>query len=143
MTDPHASHTRRGGVVAAIVGLAVGLLYGAIGTIGHRHHWRFDEVVIPWGLVLALAGVAALLIGIRLLYPGRLIAGAAALGVIVSVAVLSLPGVGGSVLVPATIEGTIWTIAPAVIGVLVVAWPSSSALRRTTSHGASGASASA
>ncbi|MRG60785.1 hypothetical protein GE115_13035 [Agromyces sp. CFH 90414] len=133
----------RNRVVVALLTFLAGALYGSVGTIGHRHSLRLGEVVIPWGLVAALIGVAALLVGIRLLLPGRWAAGAAAIGVIASVALLSLPGIGGSVLIPATIEGTIWTIAPAVIGVLVVAWPSLPDRRRTTSHAAADGSAAA
>jgi hypothetical protein len=113
--------------VAAVAFIA-GLVYGALATIGHRHELRLGDIVLPWGIVAALTGVAALLIGIRLMI-GRLAAGAAAVGVIVIVALLSLPGLGGSVLVPATTIGTIWAVGPALIAVLVVAWPSAALLR--------------
>ncbi|WP_350349489.1 hypothetical protein ABIQ69_06110 [Agromyces sp. G08B096] len=129
--------------VVGIVAFLVGALYGAVGTIGHRHQLRVGELVIPWGIAAALIGVAALLVGLRLLLPGRLAAAAAGVGVIGVVALLSLPGLGGTILIPATIEGTVWAVAPAVIGVLVVAWPTMSTLRRTTTHAASGDPAAA
>ena len=116
-------------VVVALVGALIGLVYGAIATVGHRQSLRLGDVTIPWGIVAALAGVAALLIGLRVL-AGRLAAGAAALGVIAIVALLSLPGVGGSVLIPATLVGTIWAVGPALVSVMIVAWPSMSAVRR-------------
>ncbi|MFF2494810.1 hypothetical protein [Agromyces sp. NPDC058064] len=112
--------SRIGGLVIAAV---VGVVYGAVATIGHRHVLRIGEVAIPWGLVAALVGVAALLLGIRLLTHGRAIAAAAAAGLVVTVAVLTLPGPGGSVLVAGDLAGTVWAVAPALIAVLVVAWP--------------------
>lgn len=119
----------RARLVPAIVGFLIGVVFGALGTIGHRHVLRIGEFTLPWGIVAALAGVAALLVGLRLL-AGRLVSGAAALGVIAMVALLSLPGVGGSILVPATTVGTIWAVGPALIAVFVVAWPSSALVRR-------------
>jgi hypothetical protein len=106
------------------IAFVVGLVYGVLGTVGHRHAWQIGEVSIPWGLVLALVGVAALLVGIRLVAGGRAASAAAAAGVIAAVAVLSLPGPGGSVLVASGPIGTIWAVGPALIAVLVVAWPS-------------------
>lgn len=129
MSDATPAAGVRGRVVPAIVGFLVGVLFGALGTIGHRHSIRIGEFTLPWGIVAALAGVVALLVGLRLL-AGRFVCGAAALGVIAIVALLSLPGVGGSILVPGTAVGTIWAVGPALIAVFVVAWPSSSAFRR-------------
>ncbi|HEU4466853.1 MAG TPA: histidinol dehydrogenase [Agromyces sp.] len=106
------------------IAFGVGLVYGILGTVGHRHAWQVGEASIPWGLALALVGVAALLVGIRLVAGGRAASAAAAAGVVASVAVLSLPGPGGSVMVLSGPIGTVWAVAPALIGVLVVAWPS-------------------
>ena len=106
------------------IAFAVGLVYGTLGTVGHRHSWQVGEVTVPWGLVLALIGVAALLIGIRLVAGGRAASAAAAAGVIAAVAVLSLPSPGGSVLIASGVIGTVWAVGPALIAVLVVAWPS-------------------
>ncbi|QEO15543.1 hypothetical protein FLP10_14700 [Agromyces intestinalis] len=118
-------------VVTIVVGAAIGLVYGAIATIGHRHELRIGDVTIPWGLTLAILGVAALLVGIRLVMD-RLSSAAAAAGIVAIVAVLTLPGVGGSILVAGDIRGTIWAVTPAVVGVLVVAWPSLPARRSAT-----------
>ncbi|QAY73568.1 hypothetical protein ET445_09675 [Agromyces protaetiae] len=120
-------------LVVALVSFVVGAIYGSLGTVGHRHQLRFGEFVLPWGIVVALVGVAALLIGMRLLV-SRLAAGAAGVGVIAVVGLFTLPGVGGSVLVPGTIVGTVWAVAPALIAVLIVAWPSLPARRRPASH---------
>jgi hypothetical protein len=108
----------------------IGALYGAVATVGHRQELRFGVVVLPWGLVAALVGVAALLVGIRLVGGGRSAAAAAGAGVVVVVALLTLPGFGGSVLVVGDLSGTIWSIAPALIAVLVVAWPQLPSARR-------------
>ncbi|MEF3405760.1 DUF6113 family protein [Agromyces sp. CCNWLW203] len=106
-----------------LIAFLVGLVYGALGTIGHRAVLRIGDVAIPWGLAAALIGVAALLLGIRLVAGGRGAAAAAGAGIIVAVAVLTLPGPGGSVLIVGDLTGTIWSVAPALIAVLIVAWP--------------------
>lgn len=105
------------------VALVIGLVYGAVATIGHRQVIRIGDVAIPWGLVAALAGVLALLLGIRLVAGGRATAAAAAVGVVGAVALLTLPGFGGSVLIAGDVTGTVWSIGPALIAVLVIAWP--------------------
>lgn len=102
----------------------IGVVYGAVATVGHRQEFRIGEIAIPWGVVAALVGVAALLLGIRLVAGGRWAAAAAAVGIIGIVALLSLPGPGGSVLIPSGLVGTIWSVGPALIAVLIVAWPS-------------------
>jgi hypothetical protein len=106
------------------IAAVVGIVYGTVATIGHRHAWQIGEVVIPWGLVAGLVGVAALLLGIRLVAGGRGAALAAAVGVVAAVALFSLPGPGGSVLVASGLVGTVWSVGPALIAVLIVAWPS-------------------
>ncbi|HEY1105984.1 MAG TPA: hypothetical protein VGE78_07520 [Agromyces sp.] len=113
-----------GRIGALLVAALVGAVYGTVATVGHRQVLRIGDAVIPWGLVVALIGIAALLVGFRLLTRGRAITAAAAAGLVVMVAVLTyLPGPGGSVLVVGDLLGTIWSFAPALIGVLVVAWP--------------------
>ena len=131
MTDaasPPASIGSRIGTLA--FAFLIGVLAGAIGTIGHRQEVRIGEVAIPWGIVAALVGVAALLLGIRLVAGGRLVAGVAAAGIVATVSLLSLPGLGGSVLIPSGVVGTVWAVGPALIAVLVVAFPSMPPARR-------------
>lgn len=103
--------------------LLVGIVYGAVATIGHRSTLRIGDIAIPWGIVAALIGVFALLLGLRLVAGGRLAATGAAVGIVGTVALLTLPGLGGSVLIAGDVIGTIWSVAPALIAVLVVAWP--------------------
>ncbi|WP_353815662.1 hypothetical protein [Agromyces sp. SYSU T00266] len=111
-------------IVPLAIAFAVGVVYGTVATIGHRHALEIAGVAIPWGLVAGLVGVAALLVGIRLVAGGRAAATAAAVGVVGTVAVLALPGPGGSVLVADGVVGMVWAIGPAIVSVLVVAWPS-------------------
>ncbi|MFF2277354.1 hypothetical protein [Agromyces sp. NPDC058126] len=124
-----SDHTEAGGLSLAsrigglLIAAVVGVVYGAVATVGHRHVLRIGEVAIPWGLIAALVGVAALILGVRLLTHGRATAAATAAGIVVIVAVLTLPGPGGSVLVAGDLAGTVWAVAPALIGVLIVAWP--------------------
>jgi hypothetical protein len=119
--------SRVGGLLLAAL---IGLVYGAVATIGHRQSFELGGVVVPWGLLAGLLGVAALLLGIRLVAGGRWAAAAAAVGVIAIVALLSLPGPGGSVLIASGLVGTVWSVGPALIAVLVVAWPSLPQRRR-------------
>ncbi|MCD2442676.1 hypothetical protein LQ757_10370 [Agromyces sp. SYSU K20354] len=124
-----------GRIGTLLVSFLIGALYGAVATIGHRATLRIGELAIPWGLVAALVGVTALILGIRLVVPGRATAAAAAAGVVVVIALLTLAGPGGSVLVVGDLSGTIWSIAPALIAVLVVAWPELPPRRRADPDG--------
>jgi len=113
--------TSRAGILA--LGIVIGVIYGSVATIGHRNELTIGGVVLPWGIVAALIGVLALLVGIRLAAGGRLPAIGAAVGIVGTVALLTLPGPGGSVLVTGDLRGTVWAVAPALLAVLVVAWP--------------------
>ena len=132
--DAAPSALARAGVYALAV--LLGAVYGAVASLGHRQELRIGDVVIPWGLVAALLGVLALLVGIRLVAGGRWVAAATAAGIIGMVALLTLQGVGGTVLVPGDVVGTIWSIGPALIAVLVVAWPELPAQRTAPAVGA-------
>ena len=114
----------------------IGVIYGAVATLGHRQVLRIGDVVIPWGLAAALVGVLALLVGIRLVAGGRSVAAAAAVGLVGIVALLTLPGPGGSVLVAGDVTGTVWAVGPALIAVLVVAWPKLPERRTAVAGGA-------
>lgn len=122
--DPEPPTSRSSRVRTIVISVLVGFVYGTVATIGHRHAWQVGEVAVPWGLVAGLAGVGALLIGIRLVAGGRVASIAAAAGVVAAVALFSLPGPGGSVLVASGVVGTVWSIGPALVAVLIVAWPS-------------------
>jgi len=116
--------------------LLIGVIYGAVATVGHRQAIRIGDVEVPWGLVAALTGVLALLVGIRLVAGGRWVAAAAAVGLVGIVGLFTLPGPGGSVLVAGDLVGTVWAVGPALIAVLVIAWPSLPAARTARGYDA-------
>jgi N-acetyl-1-D-myo-inositol-2-amino-2-deoxy-alpha-D-glucopyranoside deacetylase len=102
--------------VAAVFAFAIGAAVGFIATFTHHQY-------LPWGLVAGLLVVSATVTGFRLVFDSRVIAGAAAAGVVAGIAVLALPGIGGSVLVVDDPVGWIWAVAPVLLSVTVVAWP--------------------
>ena len=130
MPDGHVPATARVRVTSLVIAFVIGAVYGAVATIGHRNDWRLGDLAIPWGLVAALVGVTGLLLGIRLVAGGRGAAAASAVGVIGVTALLTFAGSGGSVLVAGDLVGTVWSIAPSFIAVLVVAWPKLPTTRR-------------
>ncbi len=101
----------------------IGVAIGVVTTINHQASLTVFQVPVWYGLVLAVFAVTALLVGLRLVADSRRVAALAAGGVLVAVGVLSLPSVGGSVLVPANPVGYLWTFAPVVIAVVVLGWP--------------------
>ncbi|MFB8387075.1 histidinol dehydrogenase [Microbacterium sp. NPDC055910] len=103
-----------------IVALAVGAVYGLAGTIAHA----YVVIGIPLGVVLGLLGCGALVVAVRLLTGDRWAALATGLGMTIATLVFSGRGPGGSVIVPESALGTVWTLALPIIVVLVVAWPS-------------------
>lgn len=116
-----------GWLVAAIAGA----VYGVAGTITQAYSWG----VLPVGLIVAVAGVTALVAGLRLLTDDRWTALACGLGALVATVVFSGRGPGGSVVVPAPPDGQlstglIWTFAVPVMVAVVVGWPSFAAARR-------------
>lgn len=102
-----------------LVALLVGAVYGLAGTIAHAY------VVggIPLGLALGILGCAALLAAVRLLTTDRWSALATGMGMMVATLVFSGRGPGGSVIVPESDLGSIWTIALPILVAVVVAWP--------------------
>ncbi|TQJ31743.1 histidinol dehydrogenase [Microbacterium sp. SLBN-146] len=108
-----------------IVAFLVGLVYGVAGTIAHG----FTLAGLPVGLALGIVGCGALVVAVRLLTSDRWAALATGLGMVLATLVFSGRGPGGSVVVPDTGLGIVWTLAiPLLVG-LVVAWPSLSPVR--------------
>jgi hypothetical protein len=126
--------TRVLGYLAAVL---LGALFGAIGTVVHPITWSVFGAELPTGMVLALAAIALLLTGLRLIAPSRLAAGLAAAALVGVVALLTLESPGGSVLVPAGTLGLVWLFGSTLIAVVVIAWP------RLGGSGGSGRSAGA
>jgi hypothetical protein len=110
-----------------VVALLVGAVYGLAGTIAHAYTW----VGVPAGLILGIAGCGALLAAVRLLTADRWSALATGLGMMTSTLVFSGRGPGGSVIVPESGLGIVWTLALPVLVSIVVAWPA----RMTTRGG--------
>ena len=112
MTD---SRRILGTIAVSLVAFAAGALVGVVTTFTHRQ-------LPPWGLLVGLAIIAALLIGIRLAFPSRVAAVAASLGVVGAVVVL-LQQTGGSLLIVDDVLGWVWALGPAAIAALVMVWP--------------------
>jgi LmbE family N-acetylglucosaminyl deacetylase len=110
-------------LLAVVTALAAGILFGVLGTVAHQTTVSLGPVTVPVGLVLALLASCTLLVGLRMVVHDRLVVLAAAIGLLATVFLLSLRSTGGSVLVPAGVLGTVWTMAPALVAALVVAWP--------------------
>ncbi|CAN5283140.1 hypothetical protein BH09ACT6_BH09ACT6_21340 [soil metagenome] len=107
-----------------VIGLLLGVVYGMLGTVVNQADVSFFGLFdVPIGLIFACVGLFLLLLGLRLVLPTRTVALLAAVGSVGMVAVLTLPSPGGSVLVPANVAGYIWTFAPTVVAVVVLAWP--------------------
>ena len=108
----------------------MGLLVGSITTVAHQNVVTILGIDIPWGMILSLIVLIGFLVGLRMVVQDRLIVLCAALGIIGMVFLLSLRSVGGSVLVPNNLLGTIWAVAPTLIAIVVVAWPKRPERRR-------------
>jgi hypothetical protein len=106
-----------------VLALLVGALIGSVTTVIHQSSISVVGIDIPWGLGVSLATVAAFFLGLRLVRGERVTVGFGALGVLVSVFVFSQRSIGGSVLVPDNLAGSIWAIAPTLIATIIVAWP--------------------
>jgi hypothetical protein len=109
-----------------VVAFVVGAVYGVAGTVAQAYMFGW----FPLGLVLALIGVIALLLAVRLLTGDRWAALATGLGVMVATLVFSGAGPGGSVVVPQAADGAfnpgiLWTILVPLAATVVIAWPES------------------
>jgi hypothetical protein len=107
-------------VLGALFG---GLVAGLLGTMIEQANFWIGSFPLPWGLVLALALVIFYVLGLRLANESRWPAIAGLIGILIISFTALIETPGGSVLVPANLNGTIWSAAPGVIGAIVVAWP--------------------
>ena len=107
-------------VLSWIAAALVGGVYGVAGTIAHSVMWG----PVPIGLIVAAVACAAILVAVRALTHDRGAAVAAGLGMIGMLVLISGVGPGGSVVVPDSLSGQIWTYLVAGLVLLVVAWPS-------------------
>lgn len=114
-------------ILNAVLLVLAGILVGAVGTVAHQIEVTWG-VGIPIGLIGSLLAYTALLVGLRLLASTRVPALLAALGVIATILLFTQQSPGGSVLIPNTLAGQVWLVAPLLIAAVVVAWPD---VRRT------------
>lgn len=113
----------RSRIVSGVVAVAVGAVVGAITTVAHQSTVTVGGAVLPVGLVASLAAVLLLLLGLRLVMIDRFVAFCTAMGLLGVIGLLALRSAGGSVLVPANGLGVAWTFLPALIALVVIAWP--------------------
>ncbi|MBH0110582.1 PIG-L family deacetylase [Salinibacterium sp. NG22] len=110
-------------VILALVSLALGALVGLVLTAVHQSAFTIGNVRVPWGIVVSVTLVTALILGLRLIYDTRVAAGFASLGVLVMSAILATAMPGGTILIPANVAGYVWTFAPVLVVLIVVGWP--------------------
>ena len=119
------SISRRELAVGLPISLIAGLVVGTIGTF--KHQFGISAVTgtgLPIGLVLALAMVLVFLVALRVAFPTRWYAVAAAVGVVAAIALLTQKGAsGGSSVILLNTAGIVWTFAPVLIAAVIVAWP--------------------
>ncbi|MCU1637991.1 MAG: mycothiol biosynthesis protein [Microbacteriaceae bacterium] len=115
------------GVAAALLG---GAAVGALATVAHQTRSSIAGIDVPVGLIVGLLIVAALLAGLRILCDTRHLSGFAALGILGTIAALSLESAGGSVLIPDTVPAYYWIYGPVIIAAVVLAWPKFGQLER-------------
>ncbi|GAB3126440.1 hypothetical protein GCM10027056_23960 [Glaciibacter psychrotolerans] len=121
--DAEPDVTPVGRAAAAVLALIVGAVFGMLGTVAHQTTVSVFGWAFPIGLILAILATGALLVGLRLVLHDRLAVLGAALGMLGTIFLLSLKSVGGSVLIPAGTLGLVWTVVPALVAALVLAWP--------------------
>jgi N-acetyl-1-D-myo-inositol-2-amino-2-deoxy-alpha-D-glucopyranoside deacetylase len=129
---PFTAQPRSVKIFSAVVGLLIGVGVGAMLTVIHQTYMSIGDLAVPVGVIAAVLIVAFLLTGLRLVFGTRIVAGTTALGLLLTVGLLSLESGGGSVLVPATTVGYVWTVAPTVVALLVLGWPQLQGARRDT-----------
>lgn len=112
-----------GRVLSGVLSFAVGAMVGIITTVAHQSTVTLGGVDVPLGLFAATLAVLLLLLGMRLVMYDRFVAFCTAMGVLAAIGILAMRSSGGSVLIPANTAGVVWTFAPALIALLVIAWP--------------------
>jgi N-acetyl-1-D-myo-inositol-2-amino-2-deoxy-alpha-D-glucopyranoside deacetylase len=110
-------------VLAWVLAAFVGAALGGITVVNHQFAPQIFGATPAVGIIVSLLIIASLLIGLRIVFSGRMVAGCAALGLLLAVGLLSVRSTGGSVLVPANAAGYALTYGSLVIVGLVLAWP--------------------
>ncbi len=117
-------------ILAGLLALIIGAALGGITTVEHQFAPSLFSHQAPVGIVITLALAAALFVGARLAFGGRLIAIFAAIGMLGAIGVLSLARSGGGILVPANPVGYLLVYGTAAVAVVSLAWPARGAFRR-------------
>ncbi|MDQ1598209.1 MAG: N-acetyl-D-myo-inositol-2-amino-2-deoxy-alpha-D-glucopyranoside deacetylase [Microbacteriaceae bacterium] len=117
-------------IMSYLLAFVVGAVIGGISVVNHQFSPQIGGHAIPVGIIVVLLIVAALLAGLRMVFPGRLVVGCAALGLLGVIALLSVASDGGSVLVPANTAGYLLTYGPLVLTVIALAWPAAGTFSR-------------
>ena len=115
--------------IAAVLGGVIGIAIGALLTVYNQFIFNVAGQPIWLGAIAGIVVAAAVLIGFRLAFATRVVPAFAALGMIAIVAVLSFPSAGGSQLVNQNGPGILWEISPAVLAIVVLAWPQARRVR--------------
>lgn len=125
MSVPRFSFLR---LAAWTVAAVVGAIYGTAGTISHAYR----VAGLPVGLVLAIVASGAILIAVRALTGDRWAALATGLGAMAVTLLFSGVGAGGSVIVPQSLLGVVWTLWLPLVTAITVAWPEAALRDRST-----------
>jgi N-acetyl-1-D-myo-inositol-2-amino-2-deoxy-alpha-D-glucopyranoside deacetylase len=120
---PFAKRSWRFKIALSVLTLIAGFGIGALLTVFHQASVEIGGVPVSVGLIVSLVLMLLLLVGLRLVTETRVVAGCAAIGILVADAITSLPTSGGSVLVPNNFAGYAWTYGPVLIALLVLGWP--------------------
>jgi hypothetical protein len=112
-------------VFSAVLAVATGAALGLVLTFTHRQYVaEVGGIPVPWGLLGGLAIVAAFLVGMRLAFGERVAPLAAAAGLLGAIAVLGIPNANGSTVYVGDAIDYTWILAPTLIAIVVVGWPS-------------------
>ncbi|WEG10670.1 DUF6113 family protein [Microbacterium horticulturae] len=122
-------------VLTWVIALLIGAVYGTAGTIAQA----YTLGAVPVGLILALIGIAAMLVAMRGMTADRWAALAGGVGALAATVLFSGTGPGGSVVVPAVAKGEInlglvWGIGLIIVAIVVVAWPDVSRAHSSTGN---------
>jgi N-acetyl-1-D-myo-inositol-2-amino-2-deoxy-alpha-D-glucopyranoside deacetylase len=117
-------------IMTYLLAVLVGAVVGGVSVVNHQFSPVIGGRPILVGITVVLLIVAALLAGLRIVFPGRLVAGCAAIGLLGVIALLSIASDGGSVLVPANEAGYLLTYGPLALTVVALAWPAAGTFSR-------------
>ncbi len=112
-------HLIAAGVVALVVAL-LGAMSAVFAAVVSRHAWRPDELMLPWGLVLSVAGSVSVVFAARSL--GKAQGFIAAAGWILGL-LLVLGGRGGDIVVAGDLLGYAFLLGATGMVLVTAGWP--------------------